>query len=690
MKLILTLAYAILIPAMALSQNEIPAAVKVIANPKDQAITIRWAPTTPAAWQYANQFGYMVERVTLIRNNQRISPIERTMLTNQPIRPRPLADWQADVQQNKYAAMAAQALYGERFQVTQGSSGVMQIVNQAKESEQRFSFALFGADYSPRVAELSGLTLQDRNAKFEEQYLYKVWVSMPDDRYPIDTGYVFVGLKDYRELPVPQTPEIQFMDKTAMISWSYGFHKSTYIAYFIERSDDGGTSFRTLSEDPIVPTENSETPEEKVYVMDTLADNNTVYTYRIKGITAFGETGPVSESVQGKGKKALSAAPAIRNLTVINNEHVKVEWEYPASVLAEITGFTLERSFTPKGPFLPVSPTLSREVKEFTDVGPGPSNYYRIVAQGTDDKTYSFPHLAQLIDSIPPAPPLNVTGKADTLGVVTLNWTPGKEHDLLGYRVYRANFSTMEYSQITVSPVPTPVFRDTINLKTLTKDVHYRVVAVDHHFNPSDFSEPIAVKRPDIMPPAAPAFRNIDYVSGEGIIVQWINSSSTDVRQHLLYRRTTFDNNWRLIGVIPVTDSTMQFTDREVQNKNAYEYTLIAMDENALESLPAKPIRTTVYDRSNKPVVQNFFAKADKENKQILLSWVYSAPNVMQFRIYRKGEDGHLRLYGSVPPDALEFSDRQLTVNNVYQYTIKAVFSDGAHSPFSDPVTIRY
>lgn len=662
------------------------AAVKVLANPVDNKITLRWAPTTSPAWEYGNSYGYSIQRVTISRNNQPLS-VKVKLLLSQATAPKPLAEWESEVKQNKYAAVAAQALYGKKFEVSQ-QGGVAGMVNQAKESEQRFSFALFSADYSPVVATMSGLSFTDTKVNQEENYLYKIWVNMPDNRYPIDTGYVYTGLKESRPLPALPKPEVKFMDKQSVISWNYGYYVNTYIAYFVERSGDGGKSFSSISKDPIVPAENTSTPTGLVNIIDTLQDNTITYTYRIKGVSVFGESGPYSPAVEGHGKKSLSAAPAIRKVTVVDNEKVNLQWEYPASIITEVSGFQIERSFKPKGPFEIISPVIKANVQEFTDAKPGSSNYYRVIAFAEDDKTYSFPHLAQLTDSIPPAAPQGISGIVDTLGVVTVKWKPGKEDDLLGYRVFRANFDSHEYAQATASPVQDAFFTDTINLKTLTKNIYYKVVAVDRHFNPSEFSETIVVERPDIIPPSTPAFSNIEYRSGEGVVLHWIRSSSEDVRHHILYRRSSFDNSWKMVAT--VSDSTSRFTDKEVPNKNTYEYVLVAQDRSGLESKPSSSIRITVNDRSNKPAIDKFSARADEQNKEVVLSWSYDTPEVQQYLIYRSDSQGRMRLLESTLPDVKQFSDKMLTVNTQYQYSIKAVFSDGAHSPFSKLVKVLY
>jgi hypothetical protein len=63
----------------------------------------------------------------------------------------------------------------------------------------------------------------------------------------------------------------------------------------------------------------------------------------------------------------------------------------------------------------------------------------------------------------------------DSTGRVVLHGEPNTEKDLYGYRVYRANFLSEEFSQVTVGPVPDTVFTDTINVRTLTRSVYYKV-----------------------------------------------------------------------------------------------------------------------------------------------------------------------------------------------------------------------
>ena len=118
------------------------------------------------------------------------------------------------------------------------------------------------------------------------------------------------------------------------------------------------------------------------------------------------------------------------------------------------------------------------------------------------DGPLGTPRMVQMVDSIPPAPPVGLSAKADTSGMVLLTWLPNDELDLFGYRVFRANSLHEEFSQITAESVYANCFTDTISLKTLTKKVYYKILAVDQRQNWSAFSEVLEVGRPDVVPPA--------------------------------------------------------------------------------------------------------------------------------------------------------------------------------------------
>jgi fibronectin type 3 domain-containing protein len=426
-----------------------------------------------------------------------------------------------------------------------------------------------------------------------------------------------------------------------------------------------------------------------MFKLDSLPENNRRYSYRVRGISPFGELSPPSDTASGMGRGALAANPVIMQKTVLANGQVQLVWEFPDTAKAGLLGFTIQRSTNPKGAFEAVGKVPS-SARSYLDRQPNHTNYYRVTAHDAHGHTTSsLPVLVQLMDSLPPAPPVALAGRVDSTGRVMLQWRANTEKDLYGYRVYRANFLGEEFSQVTVGPVPDTVFTDTINVRTLTRSVYYKVMAVDRSQNPSNFSAPLALKRPDVLPPVAPVFVTV-HASDKGIELRWINSSSTDVERHLLYRRPVGKPEWAPIAAFKTADSIVRYVDVNTGIKTTHEYTLIAEDESGLRSEMAKPVTAKRIDTGIRPAMDEMSVLADRERRQIVLGWNGSQQNVDRYLLYRSEAGGPLRLYKTLPAGTSAFRDKQLTVNTTYSYRMKAQYLDGAQTAFSKAISVNY
>ena len=304
--------------------------IRAITRPLSDSIMIRWAPANVTAWIICNENGYFIERYTIMRDNRLLPHPEVKKINSMPLKPLPLNEWEPYVMNNKYAAIAAQAIYGETFEIS-GSGGLnpSQIYAKSEEQRQRWSFALYAADISPEVAKISGLLYTDKSVKANEMYLYKIYANnSATSNIKLDTGFVYTGVSDYAPLPVPLEVEAIFSDKVVQLKWNAFVHNHIYIGYFIERSDDQGKTFRKLNEELLLQMYDDESDTEYMYKLDSLQKNNMEYQYRIKGVTSFGEEGPWSAIVKGVGKEMINAAP---NLTKYSLHETKVDlyWGIP-------------------------------------------------------------------------------------------------------------------------------------------------------------------------------------------------------------------------------------------------------------------------------------------------------------------------------------------------------------------------
>ena len=128
-------------------------AIKVKAKAYGDSVIIRWAPADAWAWVLLNTTGYIVER-TDYSNAAR--PKKEILAT---VKPYTLEKFKTVFGPNdKYAAIAAQALYGKNF-----SSGIrngnLGLVDQAAVLNDRHAFALQASDYDGRVALATGLKM---------------------------------------------------------------------------------------------------------------------------------------------------------------------------------------------------------------------------------------------------------------------------------------------------------------------------------------------------------------------------------------------------------------------------------------------------------------------------------------------------------------------------------------------------
>ncbi len=669
-------------------------AVRVLARAQKERILLRWGVTDPISWQYANKYGYTVERYTILRDGKLLKNPERKVLTPIPLKPAPQAAWEKVIDRNDYAAIAAQSIFGSSFEVNPVKNkgkhlSIVELINQATEVEQRFSFALFAADHSYEAAILSGLALTDSAVRKNEKYFYKIFALVPSNIARIDTGAFYIGLSDHADLPKPEDLTAEFRDRQVKLRWPVKFLRSIYVSYTIERSEDKGKSYRKVNDKPFINTNSSREEDDHFIKLDSI-DNNKEYYYRIRGTTPFGEVGPPSEPVKGMGIDPLSCSVAINNNRVDDkNKSIFFSWVTECTGAGIVQGYEVQRSPSESGDYKTIhDKTLSADINQYMDKVPMSTNYYRVVVKGNNgQQRVSFPVLIQLADSIPPAAPQSIKILIDTAGIVQLSWQPNTERDLLGYRVFRSNFANDEYSQITVSPIRASAFRDTINLKTLTRKIYYKVTAIDTRFNMSEYSVPVDIVKPDILPPVPPVFKEVKALK-DGALLVWIPSSSEDVRQTVLYKKHHYSNDW--VELIRLPKDSVRYKDKIQDARNEYQYQLIAVDEAGNKSIASKPVRGKRLDDGVRPALKDLNAEVNRTTKQISLRWSYQQERVSKYIIYRAQNAEPLMLYKSVPAGSYGMIDTNLTMATMYRYRVKVIFSDGGESPFSEEVKVDY
>ncbi|MEN8122776.1 MAG: hypothetical protein ABFS35_20715, partial [Bacteroidota bacterium] len=122
MKKALSILLTLLITSTVIAQTDSIPKVEVIARALQNKVILRWAPTSPIAWQYANKYSYTIERVTMTKKNKLLKNRELIKLTENSIKLLPEDQWEAVVKDSlgnidNYAAIAAQSIFGESFEL---------------------------------------------------------------------------------------------------------------------------------------------------------------------------------------------------------------------------------------------------------------------------------------------------------------------------------------------------------------------------------------------------------------------------------------------------------------------------------------------------------------------------------------------------------------------------------------------
>jgi len=658
------------------------------ANVKKDSIVLRWAPDLAIVWKQQLEIGYILERAEIPKDDFNKAIVFEKM-SNSPILPLPVEQWiKIFKPTDKYAGIAAQLMFTNTPFNAADIGEPENITDRVNDIKMRHSFSLLAAEQDARVAQASGLRFVDKSTVKGKAYLYRLYYALPHPEIPCDTALLYI---DTDELDLPTqviTPFVNNQERAITLQWNAG-RNSKFNGYYVERADFGSDNFKRLNETPLVSIKKVDSPGDFGFFTDSV-ENYKKYHYRIIGINLFGELSIPSEKVEGMARDFTPPSPAlILNINDLGNKTLRLEWKVPY-VDADLSHFEIARSFNVDGPFQSLTQKINAETREFIDTKPNPhkGNFYVIVSYDTSGNTVrSLPFYGILVDSFPPAVPVGLHGYVDTNSVVHLKWDMGKEPDLQGYRVFFANSPNDEFSNLTPYILADTLFNDTIEKRTLTKHIYYSIAAVDNNYNHSKMSPWIKIRRLDVIPPTPPIINNVE-VQDSSIVLNWHNSTSDDVLEHLLLRRVGGETAWKTIARWPGYPKETNYTDLEVVPKTFYEYAFAAVDSSNLRSIDSPVIAVRTFDRGRREGIEDIAVKYDLEQKKNIISWDYSKAGNYSFLIYRSYKEFGLTKYVKVAGKDRFYADKEIIGKGNYTYAIKVVYEDGGESPLSEKVNV--
>jgi uncharacterized protein len=662
-------------------------------------VRLRWAPSKSAAWYYAKDSGYYITRIPV--RNGILDTSQAIILNKQPVKPWPIEDFEAKYQAGELDTMSLLIA-----QMTHGNTDLKSLspIERSDMLRMRFSYSALCADLSPQAADAAGLGYTDTIPGSDSAYVYQIFSPMDTSLFILDPGaYYHTTFQNDTGID-PLIHKVISNDMSVRIEWLRNLHEPFFTAYYIERSLATEEDWTRLNSFPFLPILDDQSAYnmalEVIAYKDSLPENDVLYKYRLIGITPFGELSEPSKEVVGVGVAAHKPPPPTH--VSVHEEtagELTVKWQLPHEIYpdevdpGDLLGFLVARSGEPEGPFTFLGNELiPPDSRQFIDKSPFPfvHNYYIVYSMNTVGKyTISLPGNGSILDTIPPAMPLGLEGTMDSTGLVTLEWKLGKEVDLRGYYVYFEHKEDGIYNRLTSYALQDTRYEHKVSLNTLSREVYYKIAAVDLVGNVSEHTEALLLLKPDIYPPVAPQITDIK-LEGDNIKLEWASSSSMDVAYHLMERKASYESDWKTIDTITIWEPYNAYVDDDTKPGHWYDYKFTAIDASNLRSEPSDTRSLRTPWKQEVLAVPSLEAYLASKNNKIILSWNLETEDIQYFSIYRVNEHGTLNKIDRIPGDRRKYEDTVFGGSNYYDYTIRANIG-GKMSGFSNEkrVTIR-
>ena len=499
-----------------------------------------------------------------------------------------------------------------------------------------------------------------------------------------DTAFVYVKSGQATELPRPFLVKAEPQEQGKMlISWPTEAFYGIYSFYKVERSLDGGKQFASLTKDPYMSV--NEVDKGMSYYLDSIPQGMSAAWYRVVGLNPFGIAGPPSDTVAAILLHEQRPLPVIDSLTFITDSTLYVGWSVPNG--SDTLGhYSIIATRSLSSPYKSVAQGLAAGTRNATiSFRNEYLLYVRVLFKGADGKEFlSLPRICQRPDSIPPRPPIGLTGKVDSVGVAHIRWIPNAEQDMLGYRVYYSFDVASEYVQATDSLCVVPTFSYQTTRKVLNRKVYFKVQAIDRHFNRSDFSSVLVLQKEDQIPPSAPV---IDLISrqGDSLSLALIPSNSPDVAVHELRAEMVEKPGVTVLLKAyknqPV-DSLLRITAPAGRNR----LTLVAVDSSGNRAASVPLTVTGSGDQKG----QSSAAVAHKVERGVLIFTLSKeAPEFTYAIIYLTNpETGQRTMVTRLTPDGFPYTYGSLAINSKLTFSISLLLSNGSHK--QETLTVIY
>ena len=692
------------------TQNETKPLIAISARSYSDHIVLKYFAATPSLFNVANRVGYVIERADY-KVGIPFEKLSYVAIKGSPFTRWTDAQWEtalkaADKKDTTNFKLAGFVMNLSDSNIRASNGNVMDgdlktLKEERDNQDMKFAFALIASNRSKMAAEGLALRISDNDIVLGSTYVYRVRINKPVENIKTDMAYVKVKCENFNEKYLVNNKAVNIVEGDEKVSFSFP-ESLEYYAFNVERSEDGGITYKKLTSTPTLKlTPHGYNVKTDFAYADSGLINYKKYNYRLMVSTPFADDLLLSEFSAIPRDKTPPPSPFLKSATHIKPTQVELIWEMIGKKADDLKGFNIKRSDAIKGKYTLISKnTLPATARKYTDESfdKEGSNYYIVEAIDTAGNiSQSFPAYVTLIDSIPPAVPVISSATIDSLGKITIKVKPNIEKDFMGYQLQKANSREHDFSVVLETfkdslGRTTFTMHDSTTLNTLTKNIYYKVIAFDAHFNQSASSKIIELKKRDTIPPISPLITGFA-VNDTSIVISFVNSSSEDAVRNILLRResgkakfdTAFSNTNNLIT---------RFMDKNIVGGRQYEYAMIAKDDGGLFSKISKSvqIRTLLNRRITAPKLQGTY---DATTKKVSLSFVVDEKlknRKLNVEIYKRSDKiSDWAIYKTI-----EFEKGKIVLDDPaagqrgMNYTIRLTDENKNSSNFSNELELKF
>ncbi len=213
---------------------------------------------------------------------------------------------------------------------------------------------------------------------------------------------------------------------------------------------------------------------------------------------------------------------------------------------------------------------------------------------------------------------------------------------------------------------------------------------MDTRNNRSAFTDVIELKRPDILEPTAPVLHRVK-ISRDTAFLLFDCSHSEDVIRYDVYRKEVgVEDQWQLLASFDTSACGNPYIDPNLTPLSTYAYTIIAIDDANLESIPSQPAMAHVREFDQPVWITNIQQKVDVSKSSYELSWDYLDPSeITELIIYSGTTPDKMIMYKILDNKTRALVETDGKAGETYYFYLRPILRNGRQAKYSDIISIK-